>query len=483
MTDRWSDERMDLDLRELAASGKRPVAPAELHALPRTVVSSAGGHGTGASPAFRRVAPLAVAVSLLIVAALVAAGAWPRSATPLPTTTVASEPATATPWASTGAYATGVLPDPITDATGMWRKTNLPAGSGSWEFFDVYSPFWALQCGNGAAARTWRSGDGMDWMKAGVLPAVRPEDATCATGIAEDDFNTRLVAVGSESTAAAEKGVPAIWTSEVDGSRWSQVPQTDLGDATLWSVAAGNGWIVLLTLDNQNDATLWRSSDLAHWTRTLTIHPKSSRPAEAFATLSWAGAFVATTVGSAGDSAVYHSVDGLSWQKVALPGTVRTLVANPGRYGAGAYGPNFVSVVAKADKTMVALRSDDGLRWTQSSVLPITGGTCNFGVLACASGGQFGETGATYYYSAMGDAWQPIDWPQVPGGTALKPFMNAPDRMFITMRLKSPADGSEETAIYVQWTAGYLPHGRRRRGGGRGGRGRRGGRGGRGRRC
>jgi len=175
-----------------------------------------------------------------------------------------------------------------------------------------------------------------------------------------------FVAVGSkiESEDFEEPGISAVvWTS-VDGITWSRVPHDEAvfggpGNKAMNSVTAGGPGLVAIGVDGDN-AGVWTSVDGFTWSRVPHDETVFSGPKEQWMNSVTVGGPGLVAVGYEGqaddsdhsenfDAAVWTSVDGLVWSRVAA-----------GRGALGVAGGQDMSSVTTTDLGLVAVGHD----WT-----------------------------------------------------------------------------------------------------------------------
>jgi hypothetical protein len=130
---------------------------------------------------------------------------------------------------------------------------------------------------DGSAAAVWTSVDGITWSRVSDQEAIFGGEDQIMNSVAVG--GPGLVAVGSAGSAAA------VWTS-VDGHEWSRVPENEAvfggeGDQSALSVTAGGPGLVAVGLDRpfaedendfrgrtvESDAAVWTSVDGITWLR------------------------------------------------------------------------------------------------------------------------------------------------------------------------------------------------------------------------
>lgn len=427
MSRHWTDDELDLGLRQLFRTAARPVAPATLHAFPRAVVERPGAripHVQGRRDRFFAIAAAAAIVVVIVVVALVG-GRGPVGPATLPTPT-----ATATPLPSPSPTLSAIdraLPPLATSGAFTWTRLSLPATPhyGTWVFARANGGLFGFDC-SGSAAGVWTSRDGLAWSNTGSIPGAQSTDETCPAGLLWD--GTRYVAFGATSPASTPRSFgAAIWTSK-DAATWTLARPAGLSTQTsVGSLAFGRGAYVAAAGD-----AIWRSVDLVSWTREKVL---SGGSAEATAVVRYAGgAFVATVIGASGAGDVFESTDGRTWSRANLGASVQALVVT---------AAGFIVIVDDAAGSRVAMRSSDGRTWQQAGQVPVVGGTCNQEMLLCSAGLSLG-----FAYSADGTTWERVDWPaalQVPSMT----WGPAPDPFFVMLEVTPAGGGADVAAIYV----------------------------------
>ena len=175
-------------------------------------------------------------------------------------------------------------------------------------------------------AAVWTSVDGVSWSRVA-------HDEAVFGGVGDQAMESvtvggpGLVAVGLDFSGGDEDA--AVWTS-VDGLSWSRVAHDELvfggvGDQEMESVTAGGPGLVAVGLDAPGgdvDAAVWTSVDGLSWMRVA--HDEAifggSATQEMESVTAGGPGLVAVGLDAFGgyvDAAVWTSVDGLSWMRVA----------------------------------------------------------------------------------------------------------------------------------------------------------------------
>ena len=449
MKERLSDEELDLGLRNLFSGVRQPVAPSALRVYPRSVVAGPrrrGFGGFGHSPRVRGLATVTatLAIVLAVVLAVViiepgnslGAQASPSASllvttSPQPSRSAAASPTGGVESPSPGPSASVAndLPARVQSGSFVWTRLSLPTepNTASWEFFKVSSLTLGGDCHRSGPADMWSSSDDLIWTQLGTLPGMATDDNTCPSAIVWD--GSRYVASGTViHPAKPDVWLPAVWTS-TDGMAWTPVSLTgDLPQQTMGPLAFGRGAYVTVIGDS-----VWRSTDLAHWVKTLGLPSGSANGREPVVRFD-GSVFVAAVTGPKGDTFAYWSSDGQKWWRADLGGSIATLVAR---------ASGFVAIVSRSDYSMLAMGSPNGSSWSQLSALPVVGGQCDLDMLLC-----FGAAGITdgFSYSPDGVDWQRVAWAVgLPGSFEYGP---SPDPMFVTFFAGS-GTGNSAAAVYV----------------------------------
>ena len=417
MTERWSDEEVDLGLRALFAEARHPAAPSTLRMHARTVV--AGGprprrFGLAAGPRVRGL--VAVMATLALALAVTSAVLIVR-----PGSRVASQ---ASPSPSPSATAPNALPAGVTGGGFVWTRLSLPTEPWKfgWRFFKAGGLTFGADCFASVPGEIWTSTNDLSWTPAGILPGAEKGGTICPSDVIWDG-SRYIVSGGISHASAPDVLLPALWTS-ADATTWYQIAlPASLPQMLVGNIAFGHGAYVAEVGDE-----FWSSPDLAHWSKVQAL------PA-GYSLVQFDGsAFVAADEDPTGNSFTYSSNDGLTWTRADLGGSILTLVARPS---------SFVAIVHKSD-AVVAMGSANGRTWTQLGALPaVIVDSCNRGMLLCDTpGSPYGR----WLYSTDGLSWQDVPWPAgLPSGNWEEG--PCPDPIFIgVMNGSGPsADG----AVYV----------------------------------
>jgi hypothetical protein len=232
-----------------------------------------------------------------------------------------------------------------------------------------------------ATGAVWTSTDGTDW--------TRVPDPDGVFGGESRQVMTSVAAAGPGLVAAGFEGAPGqevavIWTS-VDGLEWSKVPADEAifggeGLQAISSVTAGGPGVVAVGLDesagDQGAAAVWTSVDGLSWTRVPNDEASLGGRGEQSMSSVTAGGPGLVAVGAdrgagTGDaSAVWTSVDGLSWTRVPHdPAIFESANGLQVMFSVVAAGPGLVAVGADsgvASGTAAAVwTSPDGLEWSR----------------------------------------------------------------------------------------------------------------------
>ena len=258
-----------------------------------------------------------------------------------------------------------------------------------------------------------------------------------------------LVAVGATDGWQGD-GDAAVWTSP-DGITWTRVPhdETVFGGATMWDVTVGGPGLVAVGWDGDIlddspdvDAAIWTSVDGVTWSRVL--HDDEVFGA-AFITSVTVGGPGLVAVGGTdgfftdGDAALWTSVNGITWSRVAHDETVfggaNSQVINDVTVG----GPGLVAVGNdggigpwdnNADTNAAVWTSVDGITWWRvphDETVFGTGG--NPSMLGVTVGGPgLVAVGADYFPSTLAETpvWTSVDgitWTRVPNDVTVRGSM------------------------------------------------------------
>jgi hypothetical protein len=202
-----------------------------------------------------------------------------------------------------------------------------------------------------AASAVWRSADGQAWQR-----IVLPDSADVALQAITDGPNG-LAAVGF--SYGSEDPVPAGWHSR-DGLAWQPI-SGDMGAGEMRVVAAGGDGYLALGSDPVTGEVLgWTSADGIAWSIGSPVSG-----IDGGTTLNGLSAvtdgYLAYGSATSAEAAVWHSIDGVAWQAIALPNgsdsTVNEIAVSSGLY---------VAVGARTDDELaqsMAWYSLDGRSW------------------------------------------------------------------------------------------------------------------------
>ena len=235
-----------------------------------------------------------------------------------------------------------------------------------------------------SAAVVWTSVDGLTWVR-----VPHDEEVFGGPGLQRMLGLTvggpGLVAVGRDGSD--EQGDAAVWTS-VDGLTWTRVPHDEEvfggpGEQRMVSVTAGGPGLVAVGRDGsdeQGDAAVWTSVDGSSWSRVADDEAVfGGADAQTMSSVAVRGS-VLVAVGSDGpfsddwdevregrveDAAVWTSVDGLTWSRVPHDEAV---FGGPGvqrMLSVTAGGPGFVAV-GRSPWGSAMWTSVDGSTWSRS---------------------------------------------------------------------------------------------------------------------
>jgi hypothetical protein len=197
----------------------------------------------------------------------------------------------------------------------------------------------------------------------------------------------------------------AILTS-TDGKRWNQ---TATLDATIWSVAFGDGkW--LATGDFVAGTTagkVFESTDLVNWTPVETA-PGTALRSLAYGDGRWTGVGLRVGSNSSTSNVIMTSTDAKAWTDVAtLPGSLDAV-----GYGDGTWIAT-TSQFANRVSNMRTVTSSDGLQWKQtgSGLADVTTFTIAYGDGGWLLGGRPSQqpNAGLLAQSTDGAAWAQID--------------------------------------------------------------------------
>ena len=223
-----------------------------------------------------------------------------------------------------------------------------------------------------------------------------------------------LVAVGIERPVPT---LAAVWISP-DGRQWSRVHDFPAEDGTgALAVAADGARVVIVGADRRGGAA-WSSTDGRTWTRAPRS-PQLEGPdggTGMFAVTTWRGGFLAgghrdDPAHAEAHAAVWHSADGLAWQR----GADDPPFAGARILGLAATDSAIVAVGGtdtSAGPPGLAWRSSDGDHWTRISSPAVAAGvpqavTSRDGRFI-AVGVNANDTGSTVWSSPDGSTWTKI---------------------------------------------------------------------------
>ncbi len=298
--------------------------------------------------------------------------------------------------------------------------------------------------GDGDAA-VWTSVDGITWTRT-------PHDESVFGGANSQTMwdvtagGPGLVAVGHDGQGILDN-VPdvdaAIWTS-VDGDTWSRVPHDEevFGSAWITSVTVGGpGLVAVGGTDGywtDGDAVVWTSADGITWSRVPhdeSVFGGADSQAIHDVTVGGPGLVAVGRDGGIGpwdnnadaNAAVWTSVDGITWSRVAHDETVFGSGGNPSMLAVTVGGPGLVAVGADYWPSELAetpvWTSPDGINWTRApnDVEVFGGGAWIWGVTVGGPG--LIAVGGMYELGTDVDAvWTSVDgitWSRVPDDDAL----------------------------------------------------------------
>jgi hypothetical protein len=155
-----------------------------------------------------------------------------------------------------------------------------------------------------------------------------------------------------------------VWVS-TNGRTWTRTGE--LVDHTrAFGASPVAGGVVVLTQSDDNTTTAWLSDDGTTWTSSPAPNVRLSGGMYQHPPLQVEDSEVAGgpagVVAAWGVDAVAFSPDGLSWQRIALPGHEVEVT------GVAAIGSDFVAVGSSGNDPVhpAAWRSEDGVHWTQT---------------------------------------------------------------------------------------------------------------------
>jgi hypothetical protein len=242
-----------------------------------------------------------------------------------------------------------------------------------------------------------------------------------------------LVAVGTDGSSPYP--VAAVWTS-VDGITWARVPHDEaafggpLGQG-MWSVTAGGPGLVAVGTVSDAWAVVWTSVDGISWSRVLLDDAVFGDETGHVMSSVTAGGPGLVAVGGAGrddqHAAVWTSVDGITWSRVAHDEAV---------FGGGwmnsvtAGGPGLVAV-GGADEHAAVWTSVDGITWSRVAHDEVVFGGEEVpwmssvsvggpGLVAVGSKGTGGHVGPRLTLDAV--VWTSVDgitWSRIPHDEAV----------------------------------------------------------------
>ncbi len=232
------------------------------------------------------------------------------------------------------------------------------------------------------AAAVWTSPDGVDWSRvAHDEPSLGGDGRQAMYGVTAG--GPGLVAVGVDGLAAA------AWTSP-DGEDWTRVApgSTDLSEGAglgMFAVTEAGQGLVAVGTDALRDAgAVWTSTDGQDWTRVPHDDAVFARRPEAALALGdvprpvsdpgsvqlsavTAGGPGVVAVGEDGAAAaVWTSIDGLAWSRVAHDEEVFGGSGRQWMAGVSVGGPGLVAVgFDEAEQAAAVWTSEDGLSWSR----------------------------------------------------------------------------------------------------------------------
>ena len=307
-----------------------------------------------------------------------------------------------------------------------------------------------------SAAAVWTSVDGIDWSPVPNLAAELGGPGGQAMASLTVG-GPGLVAVGGEGLASFRDGEgwssrhrAAVWTS-VDGLTWSRVPHDEAvfgstGDADMRSVTAGGPGLVAVGFECESkcgdggdvDAAVWTSVDGLTWSRVAHKESVFGGAGPQTMTSVTAGGPGLVAVGIDGtdetmDAAVWTSVDGLTWSRVLHDDAVfggenaqqmRSVTrGGPGLVAVGAdgiWGDGFFGWQSSGDFVGAAAvwTSVDGLTWSrvahEEAVFGGAGGLMNSvssggpGLVAVGSEASDDDLHAAVWTSVDGINWSRV---------------------------------------------------------------------------
>jgi len=254
------------------------------------------------------------------------------------------------------------------------RSTRIAAGAGVAAVIAVLAVFAVLRSeGETAASTSTTSTTGSttslpmeSWQRANGSPSNDRLQAVTAT-------ESRLVAVGHTYGDDID---PSVWLSD-DGVNWTPVARNQiipggLGDQAMYSVVSWRGGLVAVGT-NEDDAAVWTSPDGRQWSPApggVQVLGEEGKQAMSSVTFGDQG-FVAVGFDSAEgdeDAAVWTSVDGFTWSRVAHDedafGGGGDQVMNAVAFGNGLFVA--VGQASMGDEPGAAVWvSSDGLAWSR----------------------------------------------------------------------------------------------------------------------
>lgn len=286
---------------------------------------------------------------------------------------------------SVAASATGVAaPSAPPSASATLEASPGPASAASWQLTDTFGDgeeqptfvFDATAWDDGFAAigirldgyasdvgpyvgrpLLWTSADGQTWEER-VLDTPAAEEA-----LSDSRIEHVVTLPDGRLLAVSEHRRPNAWTSE-DAETWTAV-DLGIGDASVLSIAAGGGGLVLLANAADRAQQAWFSGDGMAWELTHAVAAEGEAQLEAVAAGPEGFVIVGALRGETDRPHVIASADGRSWvtapdQPAFEDGDFPSDVAP--------LGPDWVATgfgASEGEQRSIVWRSADGLTWSR----------------------------------------------------------------------------------------------------------------------
>ena len=193
MKERWSDEELDLGLRDLFFQANKPVAPPTLRIFPRNVVGATWPSKLGGLSLHPRIPKVVAVAATLAIALAVGMAALIVS----PAAMWAPRP---NPSSSPSASVSNMLPARLSSGGFVWTRLSLPTHKWwvpgyAWDFSKAGGLMFGADCIASVPGEIWISTDALNWTHGGVLPGTGAGDRICPSDVVWD--GSRYVASGT----------------------------------------------------------------------------------------------------------------------------------------------------------------------------------------------------------------------------------------------------------------------------------------------